>query len=125
MKKSGIEIELEFISSEVLNKKSGEDKMKFILDKIKENKILVMEESLSTTEEVRLIETTMKEVSDKFPGIEVSTLGEKSEKGIRDRLIRMLGGRTGGLTVIGPSRLIKKIKKEPQQISVLAEKKQG
>jgi hypothetical protein len=123
MKKSGIKIELEFISSEVLNEKSGEDKMKFILDRIKENKILVMEEGLSTAEEVRLIETTMREVSDKFPGIEVSTLGEKSEKGIKDKLIRMLGGRTGGLTVIGPSKLIKKVKKEPQQISVLAEKK--
>lgn len=123
MKKSGIKIELEFISSEVLDEKSGEDKMKFILDKIKENKILVMEEGLSTAEEVRLIETTMREVSDKFPGIEVSTLGEKSEKGIKDKLIRMLGGRTGGLTVIGPSKLIKKVKKEPQQISLLAEKK--
>ncbi|MEA3255001.1 MAG: DUF2073 domain-containing protein [Candidatus Altiarchaeota archaeon] len=123
MKKSGIKIELEFISSEVLNEKSGEDKMRFILDRIKKNKILVMEEGLSTAEEVRLIETTMREVSDKFPGIEVSTLGEKSERGIKDKLIRILGGRTGGLTVIGPSKLIKKIKKEPQQISLLAEEK--
>jgi len=120
MGSAGIKIELEFISSNILNKKNGEDKMKFILDKIRQNKILVIEESLSTTEEAKLIEATMKHVSDKFPGIEVSTLGEKSEKGIRERLIRMLGGRTGGLTVIGPSKLIKKIRKEPQQISVLA-----
>ncbi|HDI73040.1 MAG TPA: DUF2073 domain-containing protein [Candidatus Altiarchaeales archaeon] len=120
MGSAGIKIELEFISSNMLNKKNGEDKMKFILDKIRQNKILVIEESLSTTEEAKLIEATMKHVSDKFPGIEVSTLGEKSEKGIRERLIRMLGGRTGGLTVIGPSKLIKKIRKEPQQISVLA-----
>lgn len=122
MGSAGIKIELEFISSDMLDKKKGDDKMKFILDRIKQNKILVMEESLSTTEEARLIEATMKQVSDKFPGVEVSTLGEKSEKGIRERLIRMLGGRTGGLTVIGPSKLIKKIKKEPQQISVLAER---
>lgn len=123
MESAGIKIELEFISSDMLYKKKGDDKMKFILDRIKHNKILVMEESLSTTEEARLIEATMKQVSDKFPGVEVSTLGEKSERGIRERLIRMLGGRTGGLTVIGPSKLIKKIKKEPQQISVLAERK--
>ena len=73
-------------------------------------------------EEAKLIEVTMETVSDKFPGIEVSTLSEKAELGIRGRLIKMLGGRTGGLTVVGPSRLIKKIKKEPQKISLLAEK---
>lgn len=122
MKNSGVKIELEFISSKVLNEKVGNEKMRFILDKIRKNKILVMEEGLSVAEEANLIESTMKLVSDKFPGIEVSSLGEKSDKGIRDRLIRMLGGRTGGLTVIGPSKLIKKVKKEPQQISMLAER---
>ena len=107
----------------MLNEKDDEDRVNFILKKIRQNKILVMEESISTVEEARLIEATMKQVSDNFPGIEVSTLGGKSNRGIRERIIRLLGGKTGGLTVIGPSRLIKRIKKEPQQISVLAEKR--
>ena len=123
MKNPGVKIELEFVSSEVLEEKTDEGKMKFILDRVKANKILVMEESLSSTEEAKLIEETMKSISEKFAGIEVSTLREKTESGIREKIIKLLGGKTGGLTVIGPSKLIKQIKKEPQRISVLAEKK--
>ena len=117
-------IELEFITSDVLDSHDGEQKMDFILDKIKENKILVVEGSLSSTEEAKLIEATMRSITDKFTGIEVSTLRDKTETGIKERIIKLLGGKTGGLTVIGPSKLIKQIKKEPQRISVLAEKKQ-
>lgn len=119
-----MEIEIEFISSEVLEGEESSDKIRYILDRIKENKILVMEESLTPLEETRLIEATMRQVDGQFPGIEVSTLREKTENGIKGKLIRILGGRTGGLTVIGPSRLIKKIKKEPQRISVLASRKE-
>jgi hypothetical protein len=121
MKNPSTNIELEFISSDILDEKKGEDKMKYILDKVRENKILVMEESLSSTEEAKLIEETMRSISEKFSGIEVSTLREKSDSGIREKIIKLLGGRTGGLTVIGPSKLIKQIKKEPKRISVLAD----
>mgnify|MGYP001583678745 CR=1 FL=1 len=124
MKNLPMNIELEFITSDVLDSHDGEQKMDFILDKIKENKILVVEGSLSSTEEAKLIEATMRSITDKFTGIEVSTLRDKTETGIKERIIKLLGGKTGGLTVIGPSKLIKQIKKEPQRISVLAEKKQ-
>ena len=83
-----------------------------------------MEESLTPYEDSKLIEHTMEEVSDKFPGIEVSTLWGDEETGgrnsIRERLIKLLGGSTGGLTVIGPSKFVKEIKKDPQRISLLA-----
>lgn len=118
-------IEIEFISSDVLRGKESDEKMEFILKKIKKNKILVVEESLTAVEETKLIEKTMSEIDDKFRGIEISTLKEKTEGGIREKLIRLLGGTTGGLTVIGPSHLIKKVKKEPQKILLLAEKEKG
>jgi hypothetical protein len=123
--KNPLNIELEFISSDILEEYKGEEKMQFILDKIKDNKILVMEESLSSTDEAKLIEATMRNISEKFSGIEVSTLREKQETGIREMIIKLLGGKTGGLTVIGPSKLIKQIKKEPKRISVFAERKQS
>ena len=123
MKAATTNIELEFISSQILDQLSGDDKMKFVLERIKENKILVIEGSLSSTEEAKLIEATMKDISDKFPGIEVSTLRDKAESGIKEKIIKMLGGKTGGLTVIGPSKLIKQIKKEPQRISIFAGEK--
>jgi len=116
-----MKIEIEFISSNVLKSKTDKEKMDFILNKIKAGKILVVEESLSSLDESKLIEATMNQIDEKFRGIEVSTLRESNVNGIREKVIRFLGGKTGGLTVIGPSKLIKKIKKEPQRISLLAE----
>ncbi|MDD5111269.1 MAG: DUF2073 domain-containing protein [Candidatus Altiarchaeota archaeon] len=115
-----MDIEIEFISADVLANKTSQEKMDFLLEKIKDDKIIVIEESLTSREEAMLIEATMKQVSKKFPGVEVSTLRERTAEGFRERLIKMLGGRTGGLTVIGPSKLVKKVKKDPQTISLLA-----
>jgi len=117
-----MDIEIEFISSVVLAGRPRHEKLEYIIERIKENKILVVEESLSLQEEAELIEVTMEHVNKKFPGIEVSTLRERSEGGLREFLIRILGGKTGGLTVVGPSKLVKQIKKEPQKISLLATK---
>ena len=115
-----MEIEIEFISADVLNGMGTNEKMKYILEHVKDEKILVIEEGMSPIEETALIQATMTQVTKKFPGIEVSTLREKSEDGIRHMLIRMLGGRTGGLTVIGPSRIVKQMKKDPRRITMLA-----
>ncbi|MBD3388422.1 MAG: DUF2073 domain-containing protein [Candidatus Altiarchaeales archaeon] len=113
-------VKLEFVSANVLAGMSRGEKMSYILDHVKEDKILVIEEGMSAVEEGELITATMELVDKKFSGIEVSTLREKSEEGIREKLIRMLGGRTGGLTVIGPSKLVRQIKKDPRHISLLA-----
>jgi len=115
-----MEIQLEFITADVLDGMKVEEKMNYILERVKDDKILVIEEGMSVIEESALIEATMNQVNKKFPGIEVSTLREKNDRGIRERLIRVLGGRTGGLTVIGPSKIVKEIKKDPKRITMLA-----
>jgi hypothetical protein len=115
-----MEIQLEFISADVLSGMSTEEKMNYVLEHVKEDKILVIEEGMSAVEEGALIQATMAQISKKFTGIEVSTLRETTEDGIRQRLIRMLGGKTGGLTVIGPSKLVRQIKKDPKRITMLA-----
>ena len=104
-----MEIEIEFISSNMLETKNEGEKLKYIMDKVRKGKILVVEESLTSFEESRIIEETMKQIDDKFSGIEISTLRESNVEGLRERMIRLLGGSTGGLTVIGPSKMIKKI----------------
>ncbi|MFH1402941.1 MAG: DUF2073 domain-containing protein [Candidatus Altiarchaeota archaeon] len=115
-----MDIELEFVSADILRAMTIYEKINYILEHVKEDKIIVIEESMSPNEETALIEATMKEISKKFPGIEVSTLRERGAEGMRERLIRILGGSTGGLTVIGPSKLIKNVSKRPDQISMLA-----
>jgi len=115
-----MEIKLEFISADVLSGMTIQQKMDFILEHVKDDKIIVIEEGMTPFEETTLIQATMTQVTKKFPGVEVSTLREKSTQGLRERLIRMLGGSRGGLTVIGPSRIVRQISKDPRRISMLA-----
>jgi hypothetical protein len=109
-------IHIEFVASEVLDKEGG-SKTNYILKNVKADTILVLEDPLTPEEETELISETMKKVDLNFPGIEVSTLGTEAE-GLRSALIHILGGKTRGLTVIGPSKLIRQIKKNPNSIDL-------
>jgi len=109
---------IEFISTKTLARHSG-DKLDYLLGNIRDNKIVVLEDPLNSNEEKELIKETMKYVDSKFTGIEISTLGGE-DNGIRSVLIGMLGGKRAGLTVIGPSRLIRQMKKDPNAIHLFA-----
>ncbi|NYZ77788.1 DUF2073 domain-containing protein [Candidatus Micrarchaeota archaeon] len=113
-------VQIEFISSSSLAGKSSAEKIKFILGIVKqEKKILVLEEPLSSTEEKQLISSTMANVDKKFPGIEVCSLGDSHDAGTQNLitwLIKLLGGKTSGLTVIGPSNLVKQVKRDPGKL---------
>jgi len=71
-----MDIELEFISSDALKEKIGtENKVNYILDRVRGNKILILEESLSYEERKKLMEADMAQIDDEFTGIEFDTLG--------------------------------------------------
>jgi len=114
-----MQIQIEFISSALLSGKEGKEKIDFIMSSVRNGKILVLEDPLSHFEESRLIEATMKKVSSKFSGIEISTLGADTAD-LKTALIKMLGGKTGGLTVIGPSSLVRHVKRDPMSIRLFA-----
>lgn len=120
--KSESGIELEFVSSDMLVSKDEDERIEYIMGRVKKNKIMILEGGLTPLEESRLIAIDMSQVSDNFPGIEFATLGGK-EKGFREKIIHLLGGKTGGLTVVGPSKLVKRIKRDPKRIFLLASKK--
>jgi len=66
-----MEIQLDFVSAETLARKGSAEKISFILDKIKRNIIVVLEEALEPQEEAELIEATMREIdAEEFHGIE-------------------------------------------------------
>jgi len=112
-------IQIEFVSSNSLAGKSSNEKIKFILGIVKQDKILVLEEPLTPSEEKQLISSTMASVSKNFPGIEVCSLGDARDAGtqnLKTKLIKWLGGKTSGLTVIGPSNLVKQVKRDPGKL---------
>lgn len=115
-------ISIEFLSPKALTGKDSSEKLRYVLNAVKKgDKIIVLEEPLSPQEEKELISLTMREVSEDFSGIEVATLGSASLD-IRTHLVKLLGGRTSGLTVVGPSKIVKQIKKDPNKLNLLAQK---
>ncbi len=119
---------LQFVPYSDIEDLSLDDRIKKILNIVKEEKIIVMEGRLKKSEEAELIKATMERINSKFKGIEISviypenrgaTLGKKLKSG----LAQMLLGERQGLTVIGPASLIKEIKKDPDKIQLFTAEK--
>ena len=111
-------VQIEFVSSKTLKQLSSEKKIAMVLESVKKNEILVLEEPLTLDEERMLIRETMKVISKKFPGIEISSLSPQEED-LRSQFIRFICGRTSGLTVVGPANLVREMKKDPNKLRVL------
>ena len=136
-------LEINFISPDAFARKSLNERINYIISNVKKNKIIVIAGTLPPTEEMKLVEETMKRVDEKFPGIEICSL-KKKESGYKalfqkfmdsipkDKIFKIISLVTkreiklrpqlkDGLTLIGPSNIIKKIKKEKDYFKVLAE----
>ena len=133
-------LKMDFVSSDVLNKKDEENRIKYILNAVKDGTILVTDGVMSSDEELNLIRETMRKVDDGFPGIEVCSL-KRDARGYQrifemaqeqkyrvEKILNRIRRRNPpklnlkyGMTLIGPSKLIKRIKKNPDSFSVFAE----
>jgi hypothetical protein len=121
VKETKTKVSLEFIPYETLKNMDIRDQVKYIIEKTKENKILVFDSKLTAEEEAKLISETMKNISPKFSGIEISSLSREDKGGfelIKDWVFRTLTGKNRGTSIIGPAKIIKQIKRNPESISI-------
>ncbi len=111
-------VQLNLISKDMLERMPSMEKLRMILDSVKEGKIVVLESGLTPEEEAKLIEMTMLEIDhENFVGIEVETYPVK-EKSFFSKLF---GKRKGRLTVIGPANRLKTIEKQEDLIKALVQ----
>ena len=93
-----------------------------LLEDMKKDTIILIDAKLSVSQETAIIEETMKAISDKFSGIELSSMEINADEEtsmlekIRGRFAELILGKRRGITVIGPSKTIKKIKKNPKDL---------
>lgn len=117
-------VTIEFLSKEGLSDEDFEEKLDFILQKVKDNAVLVLEEAWTPEEKRRLIENSMEEVDDDFPGVEFMGFDaydsriQKAKSVFYDRVLNEKYRR--GLTIVGNSRVMEKIKEEKDSVSFLA-----
>ncbi len=100
------------------------EKIRMILDGVRDGNIVILEEGLSPDEESRLIEVTMTEISpDEFNGIEIETYPRK-ETADASFLDRLMGRESAKkLTVIGPANQIETLHKDETLIQTLVSRK--
>ena len=111
-KEKGISFNL--ISRQKLNDLSSSEKLTYILNEVRQGRILVLEHGLTPTEQTALIENTMKEIDhDTFIGIEMGGYGEEKTSFFQ-RVFGII--RKPRMTVIGPAHLLKMVHKDNDRI---------
>ena len=112
-------IQMDLISEDKLNGMTSMEKVRLILDEVRNGKILVLEKGLTPNEQTKLIELTMTEISpDDFSGIEIESYPVKQSDTFLNKLLGKTSLKTR-LTVIGSASQLKTIKKDRDLISAL------
>jgi len=118
-------IKLQFIPHSQLSVMSPYKRVKFLLDNVAEDKIIILQGTLSHEEKKDLIEETMKKIkgSRGFRGIEIETLNPKIvDMGLMMRLRKSIADFLVGdrevLTLIGPATIIKEVKKDLKKLEL-------
>ena len=117
-------VRIDMISGARMEGLTGMEKIRLILDGVRDGNIVILEEGLSPDEESKLIEVTMTEISpDDFTGIEIETY-PKAETNNQSFLDKLMGREsTQKLTVIGPANRIETLHKDENLISTLVSRK--
>lgn len=114
---------VQVLSYELMKTLSSSLKINRILKIVKKGDVVMLEGRLTFDEETELISYALANVSGKFTGIEVAFLDSKKSVSLFDRfkdsLIKVLAKDRIGITVIGPSKIIKEIKMDPNKLEIL------
>ena len=117
-------VTIEFLAKDKLTGDTFDEKLDSVLEKVKDNYVLVLEEGWTPDEKRSLIQASMEEIDDDFPGVEFLGLDGSSTK--FDRAKQLFYNRVldkeyrEGLTIVGNSRVMEKVKEERDTVSFLA-----
>lgn len=121
-------VTIEFLSREKLGSQTFDEKLETVIEKVKANSVIVLEEGWSPEEERELIKNAMTEIDEEFPGIEFLGLGKEDSKITKAKRLfyeKILNEKYNrGITIVGNSRVMEKIKKEKDTVSFLAKLEQ-
>ncbi|MFO7794461.1 MAG: DUF2073 domain-containing protein [Candidatus Nanohaloarchaea archaeon] len=117
-------VTIEFLAKDKLTGDTFDEKLDSVLEKVKDNYVLVLEEGWTPEEKRSLIQASMEEIDDDFPGVEFLGLDSSNTK--FDRAKQLFYNRVldkeyrQGLTIVGNSRVMEKVKEERDTVSFLA-----
>ena len=114
---------VQVLSYDLMKSLKSSERISKILEIVKKGDIVMLEGRMSSEEEGVLISKALANVKGKFTGVEIAYLDSKVEDGFiekfRGQLLKVLAKDRLGITVIGPSKLIKEVKMDPQKLEIL------
>lgn len=115
------EVQLNLVSKDRLKSMGRMEKIRFIIDEVRRGNVVVLENGLTPSEEAKLIEVTMTEITpDDFSGIEMESYpAEEEGPGFLKKLIGKDKGIQTRLTVVGPANQVRTIHKDKNVIQAL------
>lgn len=119
-------MEVKIVSNSMIAHLESSKKVDKIYRMVKEGNLVILEGRLSNEEELNLTSKSLKHVNDTFSGIDIAFLNVKKDNSffekIRYRLAILLLKYEVGITVVGPSKKVKELKMNPEQIDILLSK---
>lgn len=99
----------------------GKQSFSSMVKDLQESTLILIDAKLTPEEETYLIEETMKKINPRFSGIELSSLDltaqdEGNLSRIKNAFVEMLIGKKRGMTIIGPAKVVRRIKKNPRDL---------
>ena len=111
-------LKIKFMPYEKFSKGSMDE----FIESIKEDTIVLIDAKLTAEQEADIIKETMMKVSQKFPGIEMSSIELSNHENlnnfgkIKNAFVEAIIGKKRGMTLIGPAKIVHKIKKTPEEL---------
>lgn len=114
---------VQVLSYDLMKNLSTTKRVSKILDIVKKGDLVMLEGRLPGDEELALTSGALKSVSGKFSGIEIAFLASSDSTSILEKvkqtLAKLLVKDRFGITVIGPSKIVKEIKMDPNKLEIL------
>lgn len=123
MRKAKDRVKIEFISSGLLDGKSMNQKIDYLIEAVRNETILVLDNALTNDEKKELISRSMEIVDENFSGIEFSEIVGKED--FLTKIINYVGKLFGkevkkGIAIVGSSNVLEKIKESKEFVSLVA-----
>ncbi|MFB6200053.1 MAG: DUF2073 domain-containing protein [Candidatus Nanohaloarchaea archaeon] len=122
-------VTIEFMSQGKLTDHSFDSKLDLVLEKVRDDSVLVLEEGWKPEEKRQLIQTAVEEADEDFPGVEFMGLNSENSRldKAKDLVYQKILNeeRRSGLTIVGNARVMEKIKEERDTVSFLAKLETG
>jgi len=114
---------LEFVPYTEIERLDSHGRIDKLLGIVKQDKIILMQGRLKPEEETLLISETMSQIQDKFRGVEICTIYPEEKdlqffNKFKKEMVKFLIGHRDGVTIIGPSSVVKEIRKNPNKVEL-------